>query len=177
MINREQWLLSAVSVLRDGIFAPRGCTIPPVKLSVGLPHARNQRRVKIQFFPADMNADKTPCVFVSPLLDDGSLIIAQLYGMLREIYAPTNHTLPTFTPDMSRDFLAVLGDYPSSALKLPEVETQSTRMLKLQCADCHYTVRATNRWISKGVPLCYCNSKPFIVFKPAASADSANEVA
>lgn len=162
MINREQWLLNAVDILREGIFKPRSVYIPELKLSVGLPHARNQRKIKIQYFPPDMSTDGTAAVFVSPLLADGSLIIGQLYNMLREIYAPVNHTLPTFTPAVSADFLQALGEYPDAALKLPDLSTQSTRMLKLECPHCGYILRATQRWISKGVPYCYC--KPNAVF-------------
>lgn len=105
-----------------------------------------------------MSTDHTACVFVSPLLSDGSLIIGQLYNMLREIYAPLAHHLPLFTPALADDFLTVLGPYPHGALKLPEVATQSTRMLKLECSSCGYAVSTTLKWLARGTPTCYCGS-------------------
>jgi hypothetical protein len=153
---RETWLLSAVDALRDGIFKPHGVDIPTLKLSVGLPHARNQRKVKVQYFPPADNADGVASIFVSPLVDDGSLIIGNLYALLKSTFAPLKQTLPQFTQDMSDLFLATLGKYPSAALKLPDADTQATRMLKMECPACGYVVRATQRWISKGKPVCHC---------------------
>jgi hypothetical protein len=33
---------------------------------------------------------------------------------------------------------------------------QGTRMLKVQCGSCGYTVRTTAKWIEVGLPLCPC---------------------
>jgi hypothetical protein len=33
-------------------------------------------------------------------------------------------------------------------------KTQGTRMLKVQCPCCGYTVRTTRRWLDMGAPLC-----------------------
>jgi hypothetical protein len=35
---------------------------------------------------------------------------------------------------------------------------QSTRMLKLECTNCGYTVRTTQKWIEVGLPTCCCGS-------------------
>jgi len=34
-----------------------------------------------------------------------------------------------------------------------------TRMLKLQCPECEYTVRTTQKWIEVGLPTCACGTK------------------
>jgi hypothetical protein len=73
--------------------------------------------------------------------------------------------------------VAVLGEIPHSALgsgKLPKTEEgkpvprgsvprpigsgkkQSTRMHKVECQSCGYTVRISNKWIQKGLPTCVC---------------------
>ncbi len=55
-----------------------------------------------------------------------------------------------------------LGPYPHSSL-CPDAQLrshappkQSTRMLKLACPVCSYTVRTTRKWISFGLPVCPC---------------------
>jgi len=52
-----------------------------------------------------------------------------------------------------------LGRYPHSAL-LPDSgdgkKKQTTRMLKVQCPECGYTVRTTAQWLSTGLPVCPC---------------------
>ena len=35
-----------------------------------------------------------------------------------------------------------------------------SRMLKLSCRACGYTVRTTAKWLATGVPLCHCNHEP-----------------
>lgn len=67
-----------------------------------------------------------------------------------------------------------LGEYPHGALEIPSRKTatvpagvtvgggklhsgpatQGTRMLKLQCPCCGYTVRTTAKWIATGLPSC-----------------------
>jgi hypothetical protein len=52
-----------------------------------------------------------------------------------------------------------LGDYPHAALGVGG-ETlkpkQNTRMLKVTCPDCGYTVRTTKKWLDIGLPTCPC---------------------
>lgn len=47
-----------------------------------------------------------------------------------------------------------LGDYPHATLDLSKVKKQTTRMVKIECVDCGYTLRTTRKWIEVGVPSC-----------------------
>ncbi len=59
-----------------------------------------------------------------------------------------------------------LGDYPHATLDSIAKEPadsdkpQTTRMLKCECEECGYTVRAAKKWIVGGTPICPCNMKP-----------------
>lgn len=54
-----------------------------------------------------------------------------------------------------------LGKYPHAALTGAEGmrPKQTTRMLKLECPTCGYTVRTTAKWLIVGFPTCPCGSE------------------
>ena len=60
--------------------------------------------------------------------------------------------------------MAILpGDYPHGALNsLPDgTKKQSTRLVKVLCPGCGYTLRTTRKWLDeRGAPICPCNLKP-----------------
>ncbi len=151
--NRETWLNSAVDILRDGVFAPLHVKIPPLKVSVGLPYGKNQRDVLIQFHPGTATSDHIPQVFISPLMHDGGLVLNKLAVLLHAHYGHKQDPVPLNVEAITLT-LEVLGDYPQAALKLPDVKKQETRMLKVSCQICKYTVRATSKWLHKGIPNC-----------------------
>jgi hypothetical protein len=129
-------------------------------VSVGLPHARNQRDILVQAWGSNMTDDGIPQVYVSPLVSDAPKALALLYTACQRLMPGAN------TPDvdtMARalgEIAAVLGAYPQSALHLPAYKKQDTRMLKIWCAKCGYTCRATAKWLAHGVPSCYCGAGP-----------------
>ena len=54
----------------------------------------------------------------------------------------------------------VLGPFPHVALD-PSIKAkkQSTRLIKLACDTCGYTVRTTRKWIAVGLPTCPCGER------------------
>lgn len=44
------------------------------------------------------------------------------------------------------------------AASLIEVTPQATKLLKVACAKCGYTVRVTERWLKHGFPICPTDS-------------------
>lgn len=93
--------------------------------------------------------------------------------------APMTCTPPS--PSLSAELLVIameLGDYPHSALDLSKAKkpaktpvgpdgtpippvkvssgpsTQTTRMVKIVCPCCGYSVRTTRKWIEEGLPYC-----------------------
>jgi predicted peroxiredoxin len=54
---------------------------------------------------------------------------------------------------------AEIGPYPHASLDMSQVKKQGTRLIKLVCADCGYTVRTTAKWIEIGLPTCACGEE------------------
>ena len=54
-------------------------------------------------------------------------------------------------------------DYPHSTLDATKVKRdkkQGTRMVKVECGECGYTLRTTKKWlVERGTPLCPCNNE------------------
>jgi hypothetical protein len=59
------------------------------------------------------------------------------------------------------DLIQKHGPYPHATLDqtLSGKKKQSTRMLKLECPACGYTVRTTAKWIEAGLPTCPCGEE------------------
>lgn len=73
--------------------------------------------------------------------------------------------------------LAVMPPYPHAKMRVGSVgpggtaggytmgpghgfggKPQGTRMLKVECEDCGYTIRVSAKWIDKGTPFCCCGA-------------------
>ena len=53
-----------------------------------------------------------------------------------------------------------LGPYPHARLTGTNGrKKQGTRMLKVVCPSCGYTVRTTQKWLDVGLPTCPCGSE------------------
>ena len=58
-----------------------------------------------------------------------------------------------------KEIAAGVGPYPHAALGSAmglssQPPKQGTRMVKVECPDCGYTVRTTRKWIDIGIPTC-----------------------
>ncbi len=153
--NRESWLNSAVDILRDGVFTPQGAELPVMRVSVGLPYARNQRDLLIQTFKGESTADGIPQVYLNPSVSKSDEALKLLFSACSSLC----HRTMEFNIEMVSMISDVLGEYPQSALRLPDYNKQTTRMLKLACPACNYTLSGTIFWLSKGLPTCPCGTK------------------
>jgi hypothetical protein len=53
--------------------------------------------------------------------------------------------------------LPTLGAYPHAGMIAAVSEAkQGTRLLKVSCPECGYTIRVTAKWIDVGLPQCCC---------------------
>lgn len=52
-----------------------------------------------------------------------------------------------------------LGPYPHGGMDLSGGKKQTTRLLKVMCPDCGYTIRVTAKWLDTGVPVCPCGTE------------------
>lgn len=184
-MNREAWLEAAVEALRptltfDG--SPR--------VSVGFPSKgalRGTRKSTTigQCWPGEVAADGVVQVYVSPLLDDPTQVLAVLLHELIhfKVGCEAKHGKP-FKRQMqhvglegkatatvpSAQLAAVLerkalelGPYPHAKLDPVQLQKgkQTTRLLKAQCPACAYVIRVTKQWAGEegeNLPFCGCSA-------------------
>jgi hypothetical protein len=172
---REEWLASAVELLRP-VFAERGYAVPAkLRVSLGWPRQRN---ANASCFPPEASADKHVEVFVSPELDDPAQIVSSLTHELchaavgceeghRRVFTRCARDLDLVGQPSCMDgngnpewhewadpLVAMLGAFPHAAIVLPERAVQSTRMKPRKCSACGFTFRAARAWIESGELRC-----------------------
>jgi len=52
-----------------------------------------------------------------------------------------------------------IGEYPHGAISYSNRRKQTTRMIKVVCPACDYTVRVSQKWIEVGLPTCACGEE------------------
>lgn len=182
-MNREHWLETAIGELKP-YFTQNGYTVPQVRVSVGWP--KGARKAIGQCFKTVCAKDGVGQVFVSPVVDDGYLALEILVHELlhaatdcegghgavfkRGMIALNLTGKPTATVAgeglkvVLQTLSQTLGPFPHSALNPAEqVKKQSTRLLKVACESCGYTVRVTRKWVDEvGTPICPHNLEPMV---------------
>jgi hypothetical protein len=121
-------------------------------------------------------------VFISPTLADAVEVLATLVHELAHCAVGVEHkhkgpfrkcakavglegkmTATTAGDELASQLTALsdrVGVYPHAALiHSSESKPQSTRMLKIECPECGYTVRTTAKWIEVGLPTCPCGGE------------------
>jgi hypothetical protein len=186
-VTREEWLLAMTEELRP-LFAAAAAPLPEkLRVSCGWPSNRglaspgSTSRTIGQCWPTDFSADGTPEVFVSPYVADAVDVAAVLVHELIHVFdnCRNGHKAPfrrialavglagrmTAThagPELAAHLNALcskVGPYPHASLDRSQVKKQGTRMLKVECPDCGYTVRTTAKWIEEGLPTCPCGTE------------------
>ena len=181
-MNREEWLQGAADAVRQEA-AKLGFPVPDVlRISVGFPSrgalARKKRRVGECWTPAAAK-DGVHQIFISPLvheldqvlevvthevshsynIDAGHKKPFQKIGAALGLTGPwTSTSWKEGLPNWAKRASEKLGPFPHSPIDpiLREKTKQSTRMLKVSCPECDYTVRTTAKRIAVGLPTCPC---------------------
>ena len=151
--------------------------------------ARKNRRVGECWTPESSSAGVCE-IFISPLLADTVEVMAVLAHELAHaivgvrcrhkgpfvkavraiglVGKPTSTSAGEAFLPLVEEMRLLRGDYPHSAMNAESVDrekkkvTQSTRMLKLSCPECGYTVRTTQKWIDIGLPSCPVDESPLM---------------
>jgi hypothetical protein len=178
--HREAWLHAVTEQLRP-IFAAHGANIPEnIRLTCGFPSigafAAKQQRLG-ECWASAASRDGHIEIMVSPVLDDPMRVagvlahelvhatvgtkcghrgpfaaLARAIGLEGKMTATTEGE--AFKQAVA-PILEAVGPYPHAELSKSQRPKQGTRLLKLQCPTCPYTVRITRKWLDEvGAPAC-----------------------
>ena len=172
--ERETYLQAAAVMLQHSVFTAAG--IEPsaweskrYRVSCGFPIGyRGSRTGKVtigQAFDPSISADGTAEVFINPILDKPSDVVAVLAHELVHVYAgiQCGHkgefkriardiglvgalTATVAGADLQAkidDIVAALGAYPHGKIDPTMRKKQGTRLLKLWCGECEWTARVS----------------------------------
>lgn len=177
--TREVWLDELVAAVRPWY----GAELPPrVHISVGFPSTGKRSKTIGECWHADQSADGAPQIFIHPKVsngvDVGAIVVHELvhaarpeakhgkeFKQLATALGLEGKMTSTHAGEALRDRLttivADLGDYPHPALsgESSGKPKQTTRLLKVECPDCEYVVRTTQKWIDTGLPTCPCGTE------------------
>lgn len=180
--TREQWLERAAALMRESLIPQlqgHRC-----RVSYGWPHnaavARTARRVGECWYPEHSTDHTSHNLFISPALQDPIEVLQTLAHELVHVAAGPKVGLKgafvkiaraigfkapwTSTPaspeliERLNGLLVNLGPYPHAAIDKSGRKKQSTRLLKVVCPACGYTIRTTQQWIDTGLPTCVCST-------------------
>jgi len=184
MATREEWLTSAIDILRPD-FTELDATIPDsVRVTCGWPSqgGRPGRKQRIgECWPPSCSEDDTTEMFINPMLGDGVEALEVLVHELvhAAVGCDAGHKGPfrtvakgiglegKMTATRAGETLRAklegiaesLGDYPHAKLTPKKKTPQGTRMLKLECPACGWMARTSRKWIDIGLPTCACGTK------------------
>lgn len=181
--NRETWLNRGMHLLRPAFKAAGIPLHNEIRISVGFPLGGFEK-IDAQCFKRDVSSDRHNEIFISPLVDDAAealgclaheLIHAQDNGSSghdRTFAArattlglegkPTQCGSGTAFKRRYADMLRTLGPYPHKSLRPTKIKRQGTRLVKVACPECEYTVRVTRKWLdAAGAPICPTDEVPF----------------
>ena len=174
-MNREAWLQAAGAELSTYLKQVTGKVVPPFHVSVGWPFTSPRKRLA-ECWHSKASADGVNQIFISPVLDTERALISLVHELCHvydgcenghgkgfiDYARPAGLMEPwaasTAGDELNREISRIieeLPEYPHSIMAMTEKQTpQATRMKKLECPECGYVVRTTQKWLDVGVPSC-----------------------
>jgi hypothetical protein len=166
----------------------RGATYPrKIRISCGWPGATKRGAllsVVGSCWTPTASSDGTTEIFISPLISKSTTVVSILIHELvhacgckghgvsfRKLATSIGLTGPmraTVAGDplkiLIRQLVKAIGPYPHASLNPTDDRSdtpkkQGTRMIKVVCPTCTYTVRTTSKWLSVGLPTCPCGDE------------------
>lgn len=185
--TREQWLTILADILRED-FHKVGVTLPDkIKVSCGWPSygARNKksRTVTGECWGTSLSSEGNIEIFISPIVDDSLQAAHTLVHELvhagigvgkghgsefKKVAVAIGLTGPmratTAGEELEERLNTLIGDlgfYPHASLSVLSNgrKKQGTRLIKVVCPTCGYTVRTTAKWLETGTPTCVCGTE------------------
>lgn len=180
--TREAWLEKATDLLRVSLFKANNIDLPKVRVSVGFPGGVSARKRIGEHWHPRASEDGVSQIFISPRLksslehldvlvhelvhacvpDDGHGAAFKRIALAVGLTGPMRSTV---AGEVLRSHLNALiqgiGEIPHAAINLGMGrKKQSTRLLKVECPACGYTVRVTQKWLEMGAPICPTDHEP-----------------
>ena len=181
-VNREEWLTRAIDPLvkiinETAVPFERDLTQTDVRVSCGWPGGKSVNKVIGQCWPTS-SANGVAQAFISPVLSKPTDVLRCLLHELIHAADDCQHGhkgafvkafraagfvgKPTECvpgPALTERLHAIaegLGEYPHSGIKpgVRVAKPQGTRMLKVECPECGYVVRTTQKWLDVCLPVC-----------------------
>jgi hypothetical protein len=186
-MTRETWLLQLTDRLRP-LFVAAGFTLPKnIRVSCGWPTRRaivatGKSRTLGQCFPTSASAEGRVELFITPALADGFKVaevlthelchtidncesghgpafrrVATAVGLCGKMTATV--AAPALA-DRLNGLLEILPPYPHVVLDMTKGQKkEGTRLIKIECQECGWTARTTQKWIDEGLPTCACGAE------------------
>lgn len=189
--TREAWLMEAASLMHPWLVEAGAGPRPKYRISVGWPlggratpkKGGGSHRIGECFSPGS-SKDGTSEIFISPLLEEPTLVLGTLLHELVHAYVgvKARHGPMFRKPAVALGLegkmtatvvgaalmpklvtmAAKIGEFPHKGMTVgenPLKPKQTTRMLKVECPACGYTLRTSAKWIEVGLPTCVCGTK------------------
>ncbi|MBA7677587.1 hypothetical protein ES703_85846 [subsurface metagenome] len=192
-MTRELWLHMLTDLLSEH-YARKGHRLPEnIRFSCGW---TSSRKAAGECWSQKASADGTFEIFVSPVYDDSLAVAGILTHELAHVASGVERKHGRLFRQCCRDvglegnpssaipgqafnsildgFITRLVPYPHAELARSDRKKDTTRMIKLVCPGCGYTVRTTQKWIEKGLPLCYCEPDELLSFQVAGNTNGNN---
>jgi hypothetical protein len=180
--EREQWLYEIANALYLKFTELGYRNHPNIRIGVGYPSTGARGKAIGQCYDSCASKDKVHEIIISPKTDD-SLEVAGIvahemcHAYLQQEFPDENcghgkkfkrvavalgltgKMTATVPGDAFKRFIAPtmkrLGVYPHGALEGGQTrKVQGTRLLKVSCPSCQYTMRVTQKWIQEAIPTC-----------------------
>ena len=181
--TREQWL-NAMARLLAVDFEKAGFPLPEnIRFSCGWPGGGDRQTRIGECWHAKASADYFFEIFISPSMSDSvrvaDILVHELchaavgleagHGPAFKKCATAIGLVGPMRATQASTWLRVrlaelvkqAGLYPHGSLKASDRPSKkdTTRLIKVVCPACGYTVRTTRKWLDVGLPVCVCGTE------------------
>lgn len=178
--TREAWLAQLANSLSP-LFSGAGFPLPSrVRFSCGWPGCGDRQTRIGECWHSKASADGSFEIFISPTQSDplavGGTLVHELCHTAVGLEAghgprfracalsvglcgPMRSTKSSQQlVEQLNNIMSLIGPYPHAELKPSDRPTKKdgTRLLKVACPECEYTVRVSRKWLDVGLPVCPC---------------------
>jgi hypothetical protein len=183
-MNREAWLKRASKLLTPMLEAAGSPPPLNIRYSCGWPSVSKGGMRIGECWASTASKDGHFEIFISPTIDDPMRVLDILLHEMVHACVGLKHghkgefkrvakavglkgrmTATHAGEELKGELINLcrkLGDYPHARLRKglrSGPKKQGTRLLRVACPTCDYTVRITQKWLNIGLPICPCGTE------------------